>query len=153
MKKSAICLFLLVVATTVFGQQIRIRGSVDFSFNLANIQPGEDYSLATESKQDGVRLDIKNLRRQANWRVTVSKSDINWDNNVKVYVRRTSSGNGNGSLWGCSNYTQIRNMPQTVLQGRGALNNIYLQYKLDGISLSLPANTYNTDIIYTLYEQ
>lgn len=113
----------------------------------------EDYSLETESKQDGVRMDIKKLKKQAYWSVTVYKSDINWNNQVKIYVRRTNSGSGNGSTWGGSNYTQIRNMPQTIMQGYGQLNNIYLQYKLHGISVELPANTYYTDIVYTLYEQ
>lgn len=144
---------LFLCSLTVFGQQIRISGDVEFAFNYASIKAGEDYSLETESKQDVAKLDIKKLKKQAYWRVTVCKNDINWDNQVKVYVRRTNSGSGNGTVWGCTNYTQIRNMPITVLQGQGALSNIYLQYKLDGISLAVPANTYYTDIVYTLYEQ
>jgi hypothetical protein len=134
-------------------QQIRIKGDVEFSFNYSNIKAGEDYSLETESKRDGVSLSINKLKRQAYWRVTVCKTDINWNNKVKIYVRRTNSGSGNGSVWGCTNYTRIRNMPQTVMQGYGGLNNIYLQYKLNGVSVDLPSNTYYTDIIYTLYEQ
>jgi len=153
MKRTTLSILFCLMGLSLFAQEIRIRGSVDFSFSATNIQPGEDYSLETQSKQDGVRLDIKKISRQAYWRVTVNKSDINWDNQVKIYVRRTNSGSGNGSVWGCTNYTQIQNMPQTAMQGQGALNNIYLQYKLTGISVSLPANTYYTDIIYTLYEQ
>jgi len=155
MQYKTICsiVFVLICNTFANGQEIRIRGDVDFSFTYTNIKAGEDYSLETESKQDGVRMDIKKLKRQAYWRVTVNKSDINWDNQVKVYVPRTSSGNGNGSVWGGTNYTLINNMPQTFMQGQGLLNNIYLQYKLSGISVELPANTYYTDIVYTLYEQ
>lgn len=142
-----------LVSNKAYAQEVRIRGDVDFSFSYTNIKAGEDYSLETETKHDGVRMDIKKLKRQTYWRVTVNKSDINWDNQVKVYVRRTNDGSGNGTTWGGTNYTQITNMPQTFLQGQGLLNNIYLQYKLSGISVELPANTYYTDIVYTLYEQ
>ncbi|MFT5724531.1 MAG: hypothetical protein ACI9JN_001650 [Bacteroidia bacterium] len=152
--KSIIPMILLCLCTNmVEAQQIRIRGDVEFAFTYANIQAGDNYTVKSESKQDGVKLDIKKLKRQAYWRVTVCKTDINWNNKVEIYVRRTNSGNGNGSVWGCTNYTRIRNIPQTVMQGYGALNNIYLQYKLNGISIDLPANTYYTDIVYTLYEQ
>ncbi len=134
-------------------QEVRVRGSVDFSFSYSNIKAGEDYSLETESKHDGVRLDVKKLKKSSYWRIAVSKNDINWDRQVQIYVRRTTNGNGNGYVWGGQNYSEVRNMPATFMQGYGILNNIYLQYKLVGISMELPADTYYTDIVYTIYEQ
>ncbi|MBO6517867.1 MAG: hypothetical protein JJ975_15080 [Bacteroidia bacterium] len=141
------------VFSIAFGQQVTIKGEVEFSFQYANIKAGEDYSLETESKQDGVSMSIRKLKRNSYWAVTVYKSDINWNNKVKIYVRRTNGGSGNGYTWGCTNYTRVRNMPQSIMWGAGGLNNIYLQYRLSGISMDLPANTYYTDIVYTLYEQ
>ena len=144
---------MLLGAFQASAQEIRIRGDVEFTYKYSKIKAGQNYSLETEGKQDGVTMDIRKLKRNSYWAVTVYKSDINWDNSVKIFARRTNRGSGNGYTWGFTNYTRIRNMPQTVMQGYGMLNNIYLQYKLRGISIDLPADTYNTDIIYTLYEK
>lgn len=147
------CIILLSLCSQITSaQQIRIRGSIDFTPGY-NIKAGEDYETEIESGSRSVRMDVKKLKKQQYWSVTVNKSDINWDNSILIYVRRTTNGNGNGSTWGGTNYTQVRNIPQTLFQGRGLLNNIYLQYKLSGISVELPASTYYTDIVYTLYEQ
>ena len=114
---------------------------------------GENYQVETASRKDGVVMDIKKLDRQSHWKITVYKNDINWDNRVGIYVRRTSTGNGSGATWGGTNYVEIRSMPQNFLQGSGSLTNINLQYKLMGLSIEIPSNTYYTDIVYTLYEQ
>ncbi len=153
MTKYLIFFCLVIVSQLGLSQEIRIKGEVEFSFNYSNIKAGEDYELETSSQRDGATLSIKKLKKNSYWSVTVYKSDINWNRSVKVYVRRTNNGSGSGSTWGGSNYRQIRNIPLTFLQGSGTLSNIYLQYKLSGISVNLPSNTYYTDIVYTLYEQ
>ena len=146
-------LHICLISGLGYSQEVRIKGTVEFSFSQSNIKAGENYQVETASRKDGVVMDIKKLDRQSHWKITVYKNDINWDNRVGIYVRRTSTGNGSGATWGGTNYVEIRSMPQNFLQGSGSLTNINLQYKLMGLSIEIPSNTYYTDIVYTLYEQ
>ncbi|MBI1305013.1 MAG: hypothetical protein GC181_00195 [Bacteroidetes bacterium] len=132
-------------------QEIRIQGSVSFSFDQIRIEPGGDFDLEAEST-DKVNLDIKKLTKNAYWTVMVSKNDVNWDSQVKIYVRRTSSGDGKGFANGGWNYILINNLNSTFLTGYEKLNNIDLQYKVEGMDVSMEAGTYYTDIVYTLFE-
>ncbi len=152
MKYIATILTLIALNNCVQAQQVRIKGTAEFKFSYANIKAGDDFATEASNKGDEVDLSIRQMPKNKRWYLTVSKTDINWPSSVSIYVRRTSGGSGNGYVWGGSYYTCIRNMPQSFLIGSGSLNNINLQYKLKGLSLSIPSNTYYTDIVYTLYE-
>lgn len=149
--RSAIILFLLTLSVWASAQEIRIQGSADFSFTNSELEAGDDFSLSAESTEK-INLDIKKLSKDAYWTVQVQKNDINWDNQVKIYVRRTSNGNGKGNVWGGWNFIQINNLNSTFITGYEKLNNIDIQYKLEGIDVTLEAGTYYADIVYTLYE-
>lgn len=150
MKKCMLILLLLAPFASI-AQQIVVQGAANFTYNDADIDPGEDLSSDMESA-DKINLDVKKLQKNAYWSITVSKNDINWNNSIKIYVRRTTDGNGAGSVWGGQNYIQINNVPSNFLNGYEKLNNIYLQYKISGVDVTLPADSYYTDIVYTLYE-
>jgi hypothetical protein len=152
MKRLIVIIILSSLALFTKAQEVRIKGTADFKFSYANIKAGEDFATEASNKGDEVDLSIRKMPKNKRWYVTVSKSDINWPSDVSIYVRRTSGGSGNGYIWGGTNYTCVRNMPQYFFMGSGSLNNINLQYKLKGLSLSIPSNTYYTDIVYTLYE-
>lgn len=136
-----------------YGQEVRIKGSIQFKKISTSIRAGEDFSSELISDDNDVRLSVKKLKKRQYWSISVNKSDITWNSSLNIYVRRVNNGSGNGSVWGGTNYVSIQNMPQQFFQGHGLLNNIYVQYKVSGLSVTVPADTYYTDIVYTLYEQ
>lgn len=95
------------------------------------------------------------------WRVDVQKSDILWHNSLQIYARRIGGTPDNGlldllsnpsSISGGTVYQNTGDAPATLFSGAGKVDNISLQYKLSGISLALPAGDYETEIIYTLWD-
>jgi len=142
-------------ADGALAQEIRLQGSPSFSFANTDIQPGEGFPSQSETTNN-INIDIKKLSKNAYWSVSVNKNDTRWNNQVKVFVRRTSSGtsngNGSGSVYGGLNYIQINNLSSTFITGNKKMSNIDIQYKITGVDVTLPADDYYTDIVYTLYE-
>ena len=151
MRVTLLIIGLLLINSTAWCQEIRLRGSGKFSYRNADIQAGDDFASEAETSNN-IYLEIKKAGQRDYWSVLVSKNDINWDNKVKIFVRRTSSGNGNGSVYGGLNYSQINNLSSNFLTGNGKLDDIDIQYKITGVDVTLPAQRYYTDIVYTLYE-
>lgn len=145
-------LFISFISIDSFAQQIQIQGSATFTLKNIDIDPGEDLNYALEST-NSINLDIKKLSKNAYWTVMINKSDLTWDNQVKIYVRRTSGGNGKGSVWGGLSYTVINDLPSTFFTGYNQIGNIDIQYKIEGIDVTMEARDYYTDIVYTLYER
>ena len=83
-----------------------------------------------------------------NWRVDVSRSDIAWDSDLQVYVRRTG-----GSVTGGSNYQQITTTATTFFSGTGWAF-VPVQYRISGnfIALGVSPGLYRTVVTYTLYD-
>ncbi len=149
---SIVCLC-IGFAGDALAQEIKIQGSPSFSFANTDIQPGEGFPTLSETSNN-INIDIKKLSKNAYWTVSVNKNDINWNNQVKIFVRRTSggSGHGSGSVYGGLNYIQINNLSSTFITGDKKVNDIDIQYKITGVDVTLPADDYYTDIVYTLYE-
>lgn len=88
--------------------------------------------------------------------IQVSRIDADWSNQLSIFVRRTGTGTGGilGSINGGTNYQQVTTFPQFFFNGSlGFSNNrsnIPVQFRIDGISVLLPAKTYATTIVFTL---
>jgi len=116
---------------------------------ILDLEGSTSVSLSVEAPTEaGEAVSFANATNNDVW---LNYSSIN--SRVKVLVRRTNNGSGNGYLWGGNNFMEIRSIPQRFVEGRGILNNIYLQYRLTGISTEIPSGTYSTNIVYTLYER
>lgn len=92
------------------------------------------------------------------WRVDVRKSDFLWDNRLKLEVRRTGAGNGQG-LWiwgptitGGTNYINVSNGNSQFFNGSGIYTNIPLQYRISGFSVLIPVQNYSTEVVFTLID-
>ncbi len=112
--------------------------------------PGTDLNNTYFSTSDATLLDIQRVHRFDPWRIDIGRSDINWYHELQLYVRRTGNGNGNGRVFGGWAFREITNIDRIFLVGIGRLNNIPLQYRLSGVSLQVPPDTYSTTIIFTI---
>lgn len=91
-----------------------------------------------------------------NYNIQVSRIDSDWSNQLSIFVRRTGSGTSGalGSINGGTNYQQVNTFPQNFINGSlgltGSRANVPVQFRIDGISVLLPAKTYATTIVFTL---
>lgn len=89
------------------------------------------------------------------WSVSVQQvPGSNWDPALKVSVRRTADGGGSAVLGGNYNYVLLTNMNQPIVSGLLGLvfsrSNMPFQYKIEGLSVIIPAKTYTTTVLYTI---
>lgn len=120
-------------------------------------EAGSDLNSTLETSSTFNQLDIAGINPTTTWKVTVSKEDINWTSTFIPSVQRTSIGSPCGSCAGVNigtssvGYVQVTDIEQDFIFGAGVVNNIDLQYKIDGITLAVDADTYQTRIVFTLY--
>jgi len=167
-KNSALLLFvlsglaMLLSCISSYGQAIRLQKNNWYkAFNATDLslsgEAGSDYNPTLETSANFNQLDIRNVGDARNWKVTVSKRDINWPGTFVPYVIRNSNGAPCPSCAGVNNgssisgYLQITNIEQDFIFGAGRVDNIDLQFKIEGISLAAGAQNYQTEIIFTLY--
>jgi hypothetical protein len=86
------------------------------------------------------------------WRVDVMRSDIAWNSNLILYVRRTSDGTGSGIVFGGTSYASVGTVGASFFSGNGSRANMGVQYRLHS-TVSVPPGTYSTTVVYTIVQQ
>jgi len=86
------------------------------------------------------------------WRIDIHRSDSIWDNRLTFSVKRTGGGLGSGSIVSGTTYQPIEATNTAFFFGTGDRANITLQFQLGGMSVLVPANTYGTEISYTVVD-
>ncbi len=120
-------------------------------------EAGMDLNGTLETTSNFNQFDILNVATSQDWKITVSKSDINWPGAFIPYVQRTSNGTPCGTCSGVNiggsvtGYLQITNLDQDFILGTGEVTDIDVQFKVEGISLTVDADNYSTEIIFTLF--
>lgn len=104
--------------------------------------------------QGDIRVFGGGLNVNTLWTVSVSyQANIDWDTSVGVFVKRTGDGTtnvNNGTITGGNAFQQVGLIDQYFFEGRRRRNNIPIQYQLNNISVTTPAQSYTATIIYTL---
>ena len=165
MKSLTFVLFFLasIAAPKVFGQSISINlTGPAWNVSVPSItQAGSDYStnITSNINQSTISLLFGALALLTNWRVTVRKQDVTWNNNLTLWTRKT--GNGTGILSpivstispsGTTSFVQLSNVEQEVFRGFSTRFDVPFQYELRGLSVLIPVNNYSTTIVFTLLE-
>ena len=88
------------------------------------------------------------------WKVDVSRSDIHWNSNLRLDIKRTSNGTGSifSSISGGTVDQQVLTTNSTFFNGIGNFSNINIQYQISGFSVLIPVDTYSTTVIFTLID-
>ena len=89
-----------------------------------------------------------------NWSITVNKSDVLWNANIKLWIRRTGNGTSvsGATISNGAGYQEIVNTPTSFFSGYKEVNEVPLQLKFTGISVVVPVNTYSTILTFTVTE-
>lgn len=127
--------------------------SIDAS-DASNLQTGAGKNLIDnhESARDAIEIDIDTFL-EGDWMIDVNKVDTNWHSSFNLYVKRTSDGSGSGSISGGTSYQEATHVNETFFSRRHDRSNIHVQFKLSGVSIQVPPNTYSTMVYYTVVDK
>jgi len=148
MKKLSLLIFFIFYTQNLIGQSITVTGDWNYSIPSTDItEAGLDFTGTYESNVNQVYLDIQYNNK---WQISVDKNNIDWNSTFRLFVKRTGDGIGTKKVNGGKNYIRIRNRPGKFFTGDRDRMFIPLQYKIERVSVIIPANTYVVEIVYTL---
>lgn len=159
---TSVLLLLFGTSVALSAQVVRTQVSdwtevLDANSLITTGEAGSDLNPVLETVSNYNQMDVRNVKNTQNWKVSVSKQDVNWPGVFVPYVQRTSTGNSCGGCAGVntatspSGYVQITDLEQDFIFGSGKVNDIDLQFRIEGITLALKADYYRTNIVFTLY--
>ena len=153
--------FLFLFTNRLSSQQrtlVFTQGGGPENFTAASIsEAGADLSSFIETNANFVEIWVRtrgNTGNTANrnYAVTVRRQDINWHPSLDFYVRRTGNGNGaaTSTITGGTSYLLLSTFDQVFFTGFRRRLDVPIQYRIEGISLTIPSGNYSTNIIYTV---
>jgi len=154
----------LLGTTNVSAQQISlsVSGTWRLTISASDVSSGagSDVNSTYTSNTDQIDVDVDKVVYgnfwdwfiSYNWRVDVSRNDINWNSNMELWARRSSDGFGFGSIGGGSTYRRITGSASTFFWGNGRRFWTNVQYQLRGMSVTVPPGNYRTVVVYTVIE-
>lgn len=166
MKKILYILLLIACPLFIQAQVLNSMGSWTPTIDPSQIsEAGMDYpntyNIQSTANQTTIELQRGGgffATYLSQWRVDVSKNDVQWDNRLRLEIRRTGNGNAQGfwifstSITGGTNYIPVGNVSSQFFTGNGIFVNIPIQYRLSGFSVLMPAQNYSTDVVFTLID-
>jgi len=145
--------FMLALAAPGRAIDFMATGEWSRTIGAGDLQAGAGSDLVStyESAETAALLTISNTGG-ALWRVDVRRTDTTWHGNFTLLLRRTGDGTGGGPISGGTAYQAIGETNAEFFSGTGDRTNIPVQFKLAGMSVQVPPNTYATTITYTVVQ-
>ncbi|WP_289531949.1 hypothetical protein [Labilibaculum sp. K2S] len=141
-------------------QSVTSTGKWNFKVATSDIiDAGLDYNEIYESSAQKVRIEISNgIWKEYvgyDWTVNIKKVDDNWDSSLKIYARRTDDGKPANNSYetyviGGESYIEITDFSTYFFSGLRGSTKIKIQFKVEGVSVLIPVDTYTTNIVYTV---
>jgi hypothetical protein len=149
MKSLIAALACLLIPLFAFAGDIVATGGWTRTIDSADLSsgPGSDLTPSYESASDATDLQVT---AAANYRVDVRQNAGTWDASLTLYVRRTSTGTGSGSISGGTTYQEVTTSNLEFFTGNSNRNGIDAQYRVDGMSVGISPDTYQTTVSYTI---
>jgi hypothetical protein len=131
---------------------ITLRGTWSRAINKYDLMGGAGTDLAASysSSNDQATADITLVT--GTWSIDVRKITSNWNDELHLFIRRTSDGTGDGSVSGGSNFQEITDTDMSFFSGNLERFNIGLQFMLNGVSIRIPPANYTATIYLTVTE-
>ncbi len=88
------------------------------------------------------------------WQIDVRRNDFDWNEALELFIRRTGDGKSdyNSKPQNGDYYQKIELNNSFFFTGQGWIYNIPIQLKITGLSVTLPAKSYSSEIIFTLID-
>lgn len=128
--------------------------------SVAITEAGMDFQSEIEFSADEIIMSVSIFPQNLDnvlyhpWQIQVSKNDLEWNEALELYIRRTGDGKSdyNNKPQNGYYYQKIDANSTFLFSGQGWINLIPLQIKITGLSVTLPAKSYATEIIFTLLD-
>ena len=166
MKKYLLVLTVISLGFAARSQQhkVDIEGMINIDNSSYTInEAGEDFDGALTSASS-FYLQISNEdfwnKKQSQtikWRVFVHHTNDNWDEEIQLNIRREgkgikTDGNGTPTVHDGDNFQNVTNTPTYFFRGKDELSLIPLAVQLQGHSLSMGSEQFDTNIVFTIHE-
>lgn len=146
----------------VFGQ-LNVTSNLFVSKNISSgsvIEAGMDFQDEIIFSSDEIILSVAILPQNLDnvmynaWQIQVSKNDLDWHNDLVLWIRRTGDGKSDYNMrpQNGTYYQEVELFNALFFEGQGWISLIPIQLKLTGLSVTLPAKSYSTEIIFTLID-
>lgn len=159
---------ILLISPVSEGQEIKltVNGQARFHNNDFTINDaGEDFnSNITSTSNLFLTVWSENFWDKGNnpnpgWRIEVNKTDIDWIDEIELQIKRTGNGRnvgkkyaGQSTIQGGDNFQTVTNSPLNFLNGTGQIGFIPIQFRLSGVSVVHGARDFETNIVFTIYD-
>ena len=132
--------------------QVTVTGNWTLVIDETDLQagPGSDLNPQYSSASDQITVNITNTGK--NWTVYIQGSFSNWHSDLSLDIMRTSNGTGPGTISGGTSWLQVTSSSQQFFIGSKRRDNVYVQCRLNGMSVQIPPDTYTATVIYTIVE-
>lgn len=157
MKKLPTLLLLLLIIPSTFAQSLTVSPGWSATIPASTItEAGLNFTTTTVTSAASQSLMDVNAGKNLIYIIYVQKTDISWDSNLAIWLRRSGNGSGsNGStIRNGSTFQQITNSPTyffDLTMGVGKnYTNIPIQYQISGLSVLIPAKNYTTTLLFTI---
>lgn len=155
MKRYILFCIVFLMSSVAFAQTISITSGATWSIPTLTstiTSAGKNYEHIETS---GPSQTLIKVNSALVWSVSVQQiTGSSWHSNLVVSVRRTGDGTGGAIMLGTSNYLILTATNQAFFSGLLGLgfsrDNVPIQYKIEGLSVTLPVKTYTTTIQYTV---
>lgn len=155
----------MVFSFVSFSQGMGVEITSEAYFDNSGVIVGEaglDFDSSSASEAD-MTLSIRsndwlNKKKNPNnkWTLNVYRRG-NLDSEILLQVKRTGKGykiggNGQPNIQGGEVFKTVTNTPSYFFRGKGEIGDIPIRLKLEGVSLSMGASDYYSNIVFTIYE-
>lgn len=134
---------------TVSAADVTAAGGWMDTVTAANLASGAGSDLAPlESVSGTTILNVANS--SGNWHLRARLTAGQWNENLTIWVKRTSDGSGSGTIAGGNSYVQLTAADLEIFSGLNDRANISLQFKITGLTRRVHPSTYNSSITFTV---
>lgn len=148
MKNLLLLIFCIGFFHIISAQSIRVTGAWNYTIPSSDItEAGNDFTGTYESSVNQVYVDIEHNNK---WEASVEKNNIDWNRAFRLSVRRTGNGFGQKKIKGGNIYIELKDRATKIFSGDRDRFSIPLQYKMEKVSVTIPAHNYVVEIVYTI---
>ena len=158
-------LLFLFVTFAAFSQnmEIEVNGNITFDNSMFTItEAGNDFPASVENT-NSVYVSLlyssfwdKIFSPNRKWRINIQKADLIWDPNLTLEIIRSGDGvrpwRGGINIHDGISYQTITNTPTYFFRGKNEVNTVPLDFKLSGVSVTMGATNFETNILLTVYD-
>lgn len=146
--------FLFVPASPLYAIDIDAAGSWEPVIGSSDLAggAGSDLKGDCQSERGATALHITGTAGSDDaWRVRIRLGSP-LPGGARLYARRTGDGDGSGAIANGTSYAEVTTSDIDFFNGSGDRMAVPVQYKLSGISISIPPGAYSPGIIFTVVD-